>query len=251
MKINMLLCDTFPGLLPPEIPSYVSMFVNLFQSVSHSIDFEVYETMKGILPQEIEPDEIYLITGCNRSVYEDEAWIKSLLQWIRDAASVRANIVGICFGHQAIAQALGGYVEKYAGGWGFGIRESQILDEDLRKFFDNGRMHLLYNHHDQVMKLPDDAEPLATSEFCRYEAFHIDKHIFGFQGHPEYTSDYELHLLRNHSDDEDEDVKQRAMASIQQYRHEGTAVAEYILYNYLKKMGSNYLGILGSKNFSG
>jgi len=251
MKINLLLCDTFPGLLPPEIPSYVSMFVDLFHSVSHAIDFEVYEAMTGVLPKEIQPDEIYLITGCNRSVYEDEAWIKALLQWIRDAASVHAHIVGICFGHQAIAQALGGKVEKYAGGWGVGIRESNIEDEDLGKFFTDSRMHLLYNHHDQVMKLPIGAQRLATSGFCRNEAFRISDSILAFQGHPEYTCDYELHLLRNHSADEDPEVKQRATTSIQQYRHEGEAVAEYILYNYLKKMGSNYLGSLGSRNFSG
>ncbi len=251
MKINLLLCDTFPGLLPPEIPSYVSMFVSLFHSVSQSIDFEVYEAMNGKLPNDIQSDEIYLVTGCNRSVYEDEAWIKALLQWIGRAASVHAYIVGICFGHQAIAQALGGKVERHAGGWGVGIRASRILDDNLRKFFASGQMHLLYNHHDQVTMLPDGGQTLATSDFCRYEAFRIRDHILAFQGHPEYTCDYELHLLRNHSDSEDTEVKQRATTSIQQYRHEGGAVAEYILYNYLKEVGSNYLGSLGSRNFSG
>lgn len=241
MKINLLLCDTFPGLLPPEIPSYASMFVNLFDSVSHDIEYEVLPAMSGILPTEIRHNEVYLITGCNRSVYEDEPWILNLLQWIREAAARRAFIVGICFGHQAIAQALGGKVEQYAGGWGVGIRESRILDEGFRKFFAEGTMHLLYNHHDQVLCLPDGACPLATSDFCRYEAFRIGNQILAFQGHPEYTPEYELHLLYNHSADEAEEVKQRAIQTIQQRQHEGQIVARYIIYAFIQSLTADFV----------
>jgi len=229
MRINILLCDTFPGLLPPEIPSYASMFRNLFRSVSRSVSFQVYPVMSEVWPAEIHKDEIYLITGCNRSVYENEKWIVDLLEWIRQAASEGVKIVGICFGHQAIAQTLGGRVERYAGGWGVGIRESVVVDEGLKKVFSNGCMRLLYNHHDQVLALPEGASILATSDFCRYEAFRIGNSVLAFQGHPEYTSDYEIHLLRNHAEDEDDSVKKKAVRSIQYHRHEGKKVAQYIL----------------------
>ena len=227
MKINILLCDTFPGLLPAFIPSYVSMFQNLFYGVAELADYEVFPVMDDFLPGEIRSDEIYLVTGCNRSVYEDEKWISDLLRWIRRAVNEGAYLVGICFGHQAIAQALGGKVEKYAGGWGTGIRESVVVDDNLGKFFSGSRMHLLYNHHDQVVTLPEGARVLATSDFCRYEAFSVNNHVFAFQGHPEYTKDYELHLLSRHSESESEQVKRRAVESIGRYAHEGKSVADF------------------------
>lgn len=106
-KINILLCDTFPGLLPPEIPSYASMFREMFRAVDGSLEFEVFPVMAGILPKELEKDELYLITGSNSSAYDDDPWILELIQWIRDVASLHIKLIGICFGHQVIAQALG------------------------------------------------------------------------------------------------------------------------------------------------
>lgn len=229
MKINLLLCDTFQGLLPPAIPSYASMFENLFRSVLDSYQVQIFPVMEGTLPSTFKENELYLITGCNRSVYEEVPWIRNLLLWIRKAHSHKAHVAGICFGHQAIAQALGGEVQKFNGGWGSGIRESKILDRGLENFFPCSNMHLLYNHHDQVTRLPKDATPLATSDFCKYEAFRIDNHILAFQGHPEYTTDYELHLLRSHAENEDEIVKREALESIRKFTPEGIPVARYIV----------------------
>ena len=228
-KINILLCDTFPGLLPPEIPSYASMFREMFRAVDGSLEFEAFPVMAGVLPKELEKDELYLITGSNSSAYDDDPWILELIQWIRDVASLHIKLIGICFGHQVIAQALGGEVKRYAGGWGIGIRESVITDEIMHQYFPNGRLRLLYNHHDQVTVLPPGAIVIAHNVFCRHEGFRIGHHILTFQGHPEFTSEYELHLIRNHAQDEDEHVKNEAIKSIQRWNHQGRMVAQYIL----------------------
>ncbi len=227
--INILLCDTFPGLLPESIPSHEYLFEKRFHSVDPNIIFKVYRTLDGELPEHPAADELYLITGSNNAAYDTLPWILSLQEWIRMAAKQQVPLVGICFGHQVIAQALGGRVERYAGGWGVGIRESKVLDEEMLPYFPDGRMRLICNHHDQVTQLPEGATPLATSDFCRYEGFRIGRHILTFQGHPEFTVDYERHLILNHAEDEDEVVKRQALASLETMEHQGKTVAEFLL----------------------
>ena len=228
-KVNILLCDTFPGLLPENIPSYESMFVKLFHSVNQNITFEVFRAQDGELPEHPAADELHLITGSNNAAYDTLPWIFDLQEWVRKAASQKVPLVGICFGHQLIAQALGGRVERFADGWGVGIRESQILDEQLRVYFPDGRLRLIVNHHDQVMQLPEGAKLLATSDFCRYEGFRIGHHILTFQGHPEFPVEYERHLILNHSENEDDTVKQRALKSLEEMEAQGENVARFLI----------------------
>lgn len=230
MTINILLCDTFPGLLPPYIPSYVSMFTKLFDATGNPLEYRIYRVMDGHLPDDIATDNhLYLITGCNLSAYDDVEWIKRLLQWIMRAHESKAKLVGICFGHQAIAQALGGKVERAAKGWGVGVRESAVEDSSAWKFFPDKKMRLLYNHHDQVTLLPAEAELVARSPFCPIDSFRIGNHILTFQGHPEYIPEYEVHLIKHFAADEPQQVKNNALESIRLMEHQGAAVAAWIL----------------------
>ncbi len=230
-QINIILCDTFPGLLPDWIPSYVSMFTRMFNAAAggRKLNYKVYEAMNGQLPSEFHTDELYLVTGCNLSVYDDIGWIKDLLGWIATANAAKVKLVGICFGHQAVAEALGGKVLRAEKGWGIGIRESAITDPAARKYFPHKSLRLLYNHHDQVVTLPESAVVVAESNFCPYESMSIGNHILTFQGHPEYVPQYEKHLIKNFADDEPESVKLAALDSISRMEHDGIAVAKWML----------------------
>lgn len=229
MIVNILLCDTFPGLFPKTIPSYVSMFDRLFKSVEADTEIRVFNAHQGELPQTLHFNEIYLIGGCRLSAYDDVAWIKQLIGWIQQAYEVKVKLIGICFGHQIIAQALGGKVAKSPKGWGVGIRKSVLTDDEAITYFPDKEMRLLYNHHDQVMELPKRATVVATGSFCKYDSFRISNHVLTFQGHPEYVPEYEEYLILNHATDEPESVRNKALQSLAKSTHQGQSVASWIL----------------------
>jgi GMP synthase-like glutamine amidotransferase len=214
MKINILLCDTFDVELPNEIPDYVYLFRQLFGMFDNAVYYDIFDVRQDEYPPSLHRDELYLIPGSNASAYDDTPWVKSLAGFIREMYATNVKMVGVCFGHQIIAQALGGRVERAMQGWGTGVRTSNIIDPKALEFFPEGQMNLLYNHHDQVVSLPPQAKCFARSEFCPVEGFYIDDRILTFQGHPEYTSEYNRHLLLNHSNGEPDNVITAALDSL-------------------------------------
>lgn len=229
MPVNILLCDTFPGRLPDFIPNYESLFFDLFDSAVGPTDYKVYQTWQGELPSDVTTDELYLIPGSLDSAYDDKPWIVALLRWIEYAYSRGAKMMGVCFGHQVIARALGGEVRQYEGGMGVGVRASRVIDEQMKPYFDDGVMRLLYSHHDQVVALPQDAVLCATSDFCVNESFRIGRQVLTFQGHPEFTVAYSRHLLNNFSEDLDDTVRQAALRSLDEMTPQGLAAARCAL----------------------
>ena len=221
-RINILLCDTFPGRLPDFIPNYESLFMDLFAAVGEQVSYKIYQTWQGELPSAINADELYLVPGSLDSAYD-------LIKWIEHAYRQGAKLMGVCFGHQAIARALGGEVRQYEGGFGTGVRASQVVDDIMAPYFSGQKMHLLYSHHDQVMTLPPDATLCATSDFCKIESFRIGHQVVTFQGHPEFTVAYSRHLLTNCSDDIEEAVRLAALRTLDNMTPQGTAAARYAL----------------------
>lgn len=227
--INILLCDTFPGRLPEFIPNYESLFFDLFASIGQKPFYTIYQSWQEELPLDINADELYLIPGSLDSVCDDKPWIIALLQWIEKAYCRGAKMMGVCFGHQAIARALGGEVRKYDGGFGAGVRASRVLDGQMTPYFPDGQMRLLYSHHDQVTALPQNAELCASSDFCKNESFKMGRQVVTFQGHPEFTVAYSRYLLLNCCDDVPLTVRQAALQTLDNLKPQGSEAARYAL----------------------
>ena len=176
MRIGILEC----GRTLPEVEKKHGGFPDMFATLlaDRGFHFTAYHVENMEFPSSVRDQDGWLLTGSKHGAYEDHPFIPPLEDFIRKAYGAAIPMVGICFGHQIIAQALGGRVEKFRGGWGVG-RHTYSLD--------GKPVHLNAWHQDQVTALPDGAEVVGSSPFCRNAALVYDTRAFTVQAHPEFS----------------------------------------------------------------
>ncbi|MDB4542939.1 GMP synthase, partial [bacterium] len=165
MKLGILKTDAVRPEWVPEFGEYPDMFVALLGQADPSLEFVVYDVEEGQYPDDIEEVDAYLITGSKSSVYDDKPWIARLMDFVQELDRRRKKLVGICFGHQLVAQALGGETAKSPKGWGVGLHTHQF--NTLPAWHDQGQLafDILVSHQDQVLKNAQGARVLAGSHF--------------------------------------------------------------------------------------
>ena len=194
MKLAILETGRPPAALAARFGDYPAMFATM---LGPEFDLEVFDVSAGKLPSNGEHDA-YLITGSSAGVYDDLPWIAPLLRFIRSVADKK--LVGICFGHQAMAAALGGKVEKSGKGWGMGLQRYQV--DRTQPWMDGDReVAVPASHQDQVIIQPPNTQVVASSEFTPFAVFAwTDRPAISFQFHPEFEPDYAKALIAERHD---------------------------------------------------
>jgi len=185
MQIGILQTGASPDVLKDDLGDYPDMFERLL--AGRGLTFRRYRVELMDFPAAVTDCDGWLITGSRHGAYEDHPFIAPLEGFIRDAFAAHVPMVGICFGHQIIAQAMGGRVERYAGGWSVGATDYDFNGETLT---------LNAWHRDQVTAVPDTAEVVATNQFCENAALLYDDRMFTVQAHPEFRPEFIDGLMR-------------------------------------------------------
>lgn len=195
MKLTIIETGLVPEAIRGAFEDYPAMFRHMMNAVG-SFDYDTVSVIReDALPA---PDmlEAVLITGSPAGVYDDEPWIAPLSEFIRDAAAAGLPQVGICFGHQILAEALGGKVVKSEKGWGVGrhvydvVACPSFLDETCPP-----TIAAAVSHQDQVVELPPGAGVIARSDFTPFAGlYYPDAPALSFQCHPEFSDAYSAAL---------------------------------------------------------
>ena len=195
MKLAILETGRPPGNLADQFGDYPTMFARM---LGDGFDIETFNVAASELPADPAAYDAYLITGSPAGVYDPLPWIDPLQRFIRAAKD--SKMVGICFGHQVMAEALGGHVEKSDKGWGAGLHHYSIV---RREPWMDGEVEVAIpaSHQDQVVVQPPNTEIVASSAFAPYAALAwTDRSAISFQFHPEFSPDFAKALIEKRFD---------------------------------------------------
>ena len=190
MKLAILETGRPPAKLAEQFGDYPAMFERM---LGPGYDFERFDVAAGELPDDPLIHDAYLITGSPAGVYDPLPWIEPLKEFLRAAKD--RKMVGICFGHQIMAEAFGGHVEKSDKGWGIGLQRYGI--DRVESWMDGAApISVPASHQDQVVEQPPNTEVVASSDFTPFAALAwTDRPAISVQFHPEFEPAYAKALI--------------------------------------------------------
>ena len=217
LRIAVLLTNDDTSAFAAHFPNDGQKVFQLLQPLRPDWSFEVVSVKDGMFPSGPEAFDAYVITGSPASVNDDSLpWVGPLLDFIRALHAARQPLIGLCFGHQAVARALGGLVARNAAGWGLGTAPTNWHLQRPWMTPTQATTTLMAAHNEQVTRMPEGAECLGGSDFCPIGSMQIGQHIWTTQYHPEMPLVFMQALLGYLADKLDADTLARAHGSLQQ-----------------------------------
>ncbi|MGA1346176.1 MAG: type 1 glutamine amidotransferase [Ilumatobacteraceae bacterium] len=217
IRVGLLQCD---DLDPPHRDlegGYVEQFTRLLATgglAAADVDLRVFRVDHGEHPGAASECDGWVITGSRAGVYEQHDWIPPLVGLVRSAIEERVPTVGVCFGHQLVAHALGAPVSQFADGWNIGALEYRVCapppgDPDLSPF------RLVAIHQDQVHAVPEGLSLLATGDTCAVAGM-VGPGVLTVQGHPEFGPAVAESLYRRRARHFGDAAVERAVTSLEE-----------------------------------
>lgn len=191
MKTGLLQCDHVAA----ELRHLGGDYEDVFRALFPELDLQIYNVVDGQFPDDVSDCDAYLCTGSKYSVYEDLSWIDELKDFVRQVAASQQRFVGVCFGHQLLADALGGQVSKAEVGWCIGVHSFTVTQREAWMQPYRPTINLLMSCQDQVVQAPPGATILAQAPDCAVGMFRIGDRLLGMQAHPEFSPAYARALI--------------------------------------------------------
>ena len=197
MHVGLLACDEVAERFRHIAGGYQQMFERLLSPHIPGLRVTRFDLQAGNIPADSQMCDAWITTGSRASVYDDAEWIRSAETFVRKVAESDRPLVGICFGHQLLAHALGAEVKRAEGGWGVGVLPMTVVRTERWMTPALSTVRLQYMHADQVTAPPDGATLLGGTRHCPVAMFQSGPNLLGIEAHPEFPAAYARALIED------------------------------------------------------
>lgn len=225
--IGLLVCDHVGAELREASGGrdYPEIYEDFLLGSGSPLDVKVYDAVGGELPADPSEADGWLITGSRHDAFGSEPWLAALREYVRELEAKEARTVGICFGHQVVAAALGGAVER-AGGWKVG---PQNLAVEATPWFGGADVCIHAMHRDEVTELPEGAVPIGRGTTAEYPMYLVGDTILCVQDHPEFDDGYTSALVAMRRERLGAELAEAALERIGSVPTDGERVSRWLV----------------------